>query len=116
MLKSIRQRVDNASLCTIRNIGSARKPTALPVPAPARPDVVALIITKYHFHCSLPFLTRNYRAVFSAWGSAAWRASSFYSARKHNSYRNGSSGVLADMKDNLERIRSWAEVWKEKGD
>ena len=41
-------------------------------------------------------------------------ADTFYSARKHNSYRNGSSGVLADMKDNLERIRSWAEVWKER--
>ena len=49
-------------------------------------------------------------------GRIASLADTFYSARKHNSYRNGSSGVLADMKDNLERIRSWAEVWKEKGD
>lgn len=68
----------------------------------------------------LKFLAQLMRPYCTYCGEKAGRiaslADTFYSARKHNSYRNSSSGVLADMKDNLERIRSWAEVWKEKGD
>ncbi|MCA7883211.1 hypothetical protein LGM58_08430 [Burkholderia contaminans] len=48
-------------------------------------------------------------------GKITTLASMFYSARKHQSHREGSDGVWSDMHTNLELIRSWAEVWEEKG-
>ncbi|RQQ37402.1 hypothetical protein DF118_01580 [Burkholderia stagnalis] len=49
-------------------------------------------------------------------GNIATLGKDFYSARKHQSHPRGADGVLRDIRENLESIRSWSLVWQEKGD
>ncbi|WP_246189111.1 hypothetical protein [Pandoraea anapnoica] len=48
-------------------------------------------------------------------GKIATLGKTFYSARKHQKHPRGAEGVLREMHMNLDSIRSWAEVWEDKG-
>ncbi|MGS1052056.1 hypothetical protein ACVCIC_25165 [Burkholderia glumae] len=48
-------------------------------------------------------------------GKIATLGKDFYSARKHQSHPRGADGVLRDIHTNLESIRSWSQVWEDKG-
>ncbi|VVE87582.1 hypothetical protein PBR20603_01518 [Pandoraea bronchicola] len=48
-------------------------------------------------------------------GKIATLGKTFYSARRHQTHPRGAEGVLREIHMNLDAIRSWSDVWEDKG-